>query len=491
MSKVSAGDPQRRLGAVLLHQHLWLLAMLLLTAMLGAVWIYAWQQASNESLRINSMMRDAQQLYRDVYRQAREASIASQTSDGMSVTQYWEHIYDMDARFDRLEQQLRQAGERNALAGMRHAYVMMQTQINVLLSERAHQDSYKLIDTAVERWITGMFADAYSGLSRVLDNQHQVVSHRLRRWNSWALWLFPLPLIASILLVLFTHRRLKRIFSYPMQSLSEGAIEIARGHLDYRVPETGVAETHSLAASINQMATDLSQAREQLLEQERKTSLKRLVPIVAHNIRNPLASIRALAQAAHPEDDLTEREETRRAIIATVDRLERWTASLLNYLNPFTPIPACLNVSSLISGLTDMARPQAQIRGIEIKLHVPYDLTLQADPNLLEQALHGLLINALEASPRDSTVHIRAESSSGTIDIHIDDEGPGIPFVPDTQRAGPRPTTKTHGTGIGIPFALRVCQAHGGKLLFAKSPSNGTRVTTQLPKQDGEMGADE
>ena len=114
-------EPQRRLGSVLLQQHLWLLAMLLLTAFLGGSWIYAWQQASNESLRINTMMRDAQQLYRDIYRQAREAIVASQTEDGLSVTQYWDHIYDMDARFERLEQQLQQSGEKGALAGMRHA----------------------------------------------------------------------------------------------------------------------------------------------------------------------------------------------------------------------------------------------------------------------------------------------------------------------------------------------------------------------------------
>jgi signal transduction histidine kinase len=484
MSQASNPTTERRLGSVLLQQHLWLLTMLLLNAIIGGLWIHAWQQASTESLRINSMMRDAQQLYRDVYRQAREAVVASQTTDGLSVTQYWEHVYDMDARFERLEQQLQQTGEANALAGMRHAYGMMQTQINVLLTERTHEDPYKLIDGAVERWITGVFADAYSRLSRVLDSRHEAVAQRLQRWNRWALWVFPLPLIAGILLVLFAHRRLKRLFSYPMQSISRGAVEISQGHLDHRVEETGVAETCSLARSINQVAADLSQAREQLLERERQASLERLVPMVAHNIRNPLASIRALAQANHPEDDVSEHEEARQAIIATVDRLERWTASLLNYLNPFTPHMTHVDVGSLIKMLAEMAYPQAQSRNIAIQVDALSDLTIQADQDLLEQALHGLLINALEASPTDSTVQIRAESAPHTVDIHIDDQGPGMPFIPDAVAAGPGPTTKTHGTGIGIPFALRVCQAHGGRLLFTKSPSSGTRVTMQLAKAD-------
>ena len=457
--------------------------MLLLTAMLGGSWIYAWQQASHESLRINAMMRDAQQLYRDIYRQAREAIVASQTEDGLSVTQYWDHVYDMDARFERLEQQLQQSGERNALAGMRHAYGMMQTQVNVLLSERKHEDPYKLIDAAVERWINGVFADAYSSLTRVLDKRNATVTGHLEQWNRWAFWIFPLPLLASILLVLFAHRRLKRIFSTPMQSLSDGAVEISQGNLDHRVPETGVAETHSLASSINQMAADLARAREQLLERERQASLERLVPMVAHNIRNPLASIRALAQAAHPDDDPAEREETRQATIATVDRLERWTASLLDYLYPFTPNMTRLDVRALVEGLTEMAHTQAQTHRIQLTVEVPPGLTLSADPDLLEQALHGLLINAIEASPPDAAVRIHAEATTQSIDIHIDDQGPGIPFVPDTATpSGPGPTTKTHGTGIGIPFALRVCQAHGGRLTFDKLPAGGTRVSIHLPK---------
>lgn len=478
-------DPRRRLGAVLLQQHLWLLAMLLLTAVLGGSWIVVWQQASDESLRINAMMRDAQQLYRDIYRQAREAIAASQTADGLSVTQYWDHVYDMDARFERLEQQLRQANGVQALAGMRHAYGMMQTQINVLLSKREHgDDPYRLIDAAVERWINGVFADAYSSLTRVLDRQNDAVAQRLGLWNRWAFWIFPLPLIASIVLVLLMHRRLRRIFSLPMQALSEGAVAISRGRLDHRVPESGVAETQSLARSINHMAVDLARAREQFLERERQVSLERLVPMVAHNIRNPLASIRALAQASHPDDDSEEREETRQSIIATVDRLERWTASLLDYLYPFTPTMTPIDTGTLIDGLAELARPQAEQRQVRIDVQIPAGQMITGDPDLLEQALHGLLINAVEASPTAGHIEISTEASPGALDIHIDDNGPGIPFEPGQAPPGPGPTTKTHGTGIGIPFALRVCQAHGGRLSFERRPAGGTRVSVHLPRND-------
>ena len=483
-----ASAPQPRLGRVLLQQHLWLLGLLLLSASLGGTWMHIWQQASTQSLLINQMQRDAQRLYRDIYRQTQEVIVASQTEDRLLVTQYWDHVYDMDARFERLEQQLGRSVGHDALARMRHAYAMMQTQINVLLSDRDHEDPHKLTDAAVARWINGVFADAYTRLTQVLDHRHEQVADRLRRWNRWAYWVFPSPLIASVLLVLLAHRRLQRIFSQPMQTLSEGATEISHGHLDHRIPELGVAETRALAASINRMAADLAQARDQVLEQERQASLGRLVPMVAHNIRNPLASIRALAQAAHPDDSRDEHAETQQAIITTVDRLERWTASLLDYLNPLTPHRVALDADALLHALADMARPQAELREIEITTQTGSGRIVDADRNLLEQALHGLLVNALEASLAGATVRMQVEQTAATTDIHIDDQGPGIAFVPGQASTGPGPTTKTHGTGIGIPFALRVCQAHGGTLEFSRSPLGGTRATMRLPIGDGRGG---
>lgn len=468
------------LGRVLLRQHMWLLAMLLVTAALGGSWIAVWQTASEEALRINDMMREAQQLYRDVYRQAQEAIIASRTEDQLSVSQYWEHAYDMDARFERVEQRLRESDEAYAIEGMRNAYAMMQTQINVLLYRREHENPNQVIDAAVEKWITGAFSDAYSSLNGVLHRRQQVVAARLQRWNRMAALLLPLPLIAAILLVLFAHRHLKRVFSQPMQSLSASATEISRGHLDHRVAEIGVAETRALAAAINQMAADLGQAREQLLEQERQASLGRLVPMVAHNIRNPLASIRAVAQASQPDDEPAEQEETRQAIIATVDRLERWTASLLDYLHPFTPHPTPLDTQVLTATLAEVGRHQAVACKVTLSVRAAPGLTVLADRSLLEQALHGLLINAIEASPPESTVRIQTERSADRVCIHIDDQGPGIPFIPDQSNTGPGPTTKTHGTGLGIPFALRICQAHGGRLGFSRSPLGGTRATVEL-----------
>ena len=147
-----------------------------------------------------------------------------------------------------------------------------------------------------------------------------------------------------------------------------------------------------------------------------------------------------------------------------------------------------LDADALLHALADMARPQAELREIEITTQTGSGRIVDADRNLLEQALHGLLVNALEASLAGATVRMQVEQTAATTDIHIDDQGPGIAFVPGQASTGPGPTTKTPGTGLGIPFALRVCQAHGGTLEFSRSPLGGTRATMRLPIGDGRGG---
>ncbi len=105
------------------------------------------------------------------------------------------------------------------------------------------------------------------------------------------------------------------------------------------------------------------------------------------------------------------------------------------------------------------------------------------DPDLMEQALHGLLVNAVEASPEGGvvTMTMGAGSSDGATVLHIEDQGPGMSFDPRPTNLTPGPSTKPWGTGLGIPFAFKVIHAHGGDLAFAPADGGGTRVTVTLP----------
>ena len=93
------------------------------------------------------------------------------------------------------------------------------------------------------------------------------------------------------------------------------------------------------------------------------------------------------------------------------------------------------------------------------------------DPNLVEQALYGLLLNAVEASPQGGCIRIDLQVGAQGAALTIADEGPGLAFEPRPHGMVPGPTTKRSGTGLGIPFAFKVCEAHGWTLSFERGAS--------------------
>ena len=107
---------------------------------------------------------------------------------------------------------------------------------------------------------------------------------------------------------------------------------------------------------------------------------------------------------------------------------------------------------------------------------------LQADPDLLEQAIHALLGNAVEASPaRRESIRLGLARREDTVEFRIDDEGPGISFEPNPRELSPGPSTKRGGFGLGIPVAWKICQAHGATIDIRRRDRGGTRVAVSLP----------
>ena len=259
--------------------------------------------------------------------------------------------------------------------------------------------------------------------------------------------------------------------------------EISAGNLTHKVPETGAKELATLSQEINKMAEDLSLSRDALVRTEKQAALGLLVPMLAHNIRNPLASIRATAQIADsPEHDKDTRESLQ-GIMTTVDRLERWTGALLAYLNPIKPQ---LNPAKLINIVQGGTGPLALKLG-EKKIKLITDISkaqgdILTDEHLLEQVLYNLLLNAIEASPKQSSIYLTATLSRQSLEINIRDEGSGMPFVPDPHALSPGPTTKRFGTGLGIPFAFKVCEVLNGQVEFMAAEPQGTLIKITLPQ---------
>jgi signal transduction histidine kinase len=230
------------------------------------------------------------------------------------------------------------------------------------------------------------------------------------------------------------------------------------------------------------MASDLNASRDALVESERQAALGSLVPVVAHNIRNPLASIRAGAQLIDAGDDRDELHQTRDEIIESVDRLERWVSALLSYLHPLQPHLADTSLAVVVDGALAPLKPKLDDKSIRIERrgwqHSP---SCSVDSDLLEQAIYGLLNNAVDASPAESSIALAVRADRDTAVLTIDDHGPGIAFDPNPHDLTPGPSTKRFGTGLGIPFAFKICQAHGGQIEINPRASGGTRALLRLP----------
>ena len=472
----------KSLSRLLISHELAFTLLIVVTAVVGGIWVFFWHQNSQASLEINRLSYDAQQLRADLYRQIREVYVASRAQDPSALDKYWTHIYDIDRRFNALQQEVSGGEEASAIRGMRNAYEMLQAQLNQVLSRSVSESRREgIIQPAYEFWLQGEFESEFARLNQLLADRRRSLDQRLTRWNRIAPWLLPVPILLAVWLLGRSHRQLRREFAEPMAELTGGAEQISDGRLEHRVEERGAEEVALLARTINQMAADLAASRDELVEKERQAALGALVPVVAHNIRNPLASIRASAQIRDP-DQQDEVEETRRGIIDTVDRLERWVSALLSYLHPQTPRRSEVELEDIVRGALSPLQARARDKDVEIRHHsAPPGRTLRIDSALIEQAIHGLVLNALEAAPDGSTIDVRRQEQGAGAVVLIEDEGPGMPFDPSPGDFSPGPTTKPSGTGLGIPFAHKVIHAHGGTLEFEPRKRGGTRVRVTIP----------
>jgi signal transduction histidine kinase len=476
----------RSLKSLLLAYQTSFLLLVIITGAIGGLWAYFWQQTSHESVRINALLFEAQQVRGDLYRQLKESTRASIVGDPAALDQYWRHLYHIDQNFYALQHNATTEAERRAIDSMQRSYTLMQAEMNKLLASPMNDTARaRVLDPSYEQWMLGEFEHAFARFSQLITKQRHALEQILAYWTRLAPILIPAPILLAIALLAFSHRTFTRGFVKPMEQVVAGSQRISQGRLEHRIPVQGVAEVAQLAHSINNMARDLETSRDALIEKEKQAALGALVPVVAHNIRNPLSCIRATAQVMDDIGDADDLREARQEIIDTVDRLERWITSLLSYLHPLKPHKSRSALTPVIEGALAPLKPKLEAKHLRIaRVNWQQDKELYVDVDLLEQALYGLINNAVDASPRGAEITLTIESSQHEVVLMIDDQGPGMPMNPDPKGLAPVPSTKRLGTGLGIPFAFKVSHAHGGKIAFSQPPSGGTRVRVSLPAQE-------
>ena len=245
------------------------------------------------------------------------------------------------------------------------------------------------------------------------------------------------------------------------------------------------AELRVSAETVERQVRELEDTRAQVIQNEKLAALGRLAAGVAHEVRNPLGVIRSSATMLEEGfDDEAERVEVTSFIRDEVDRLNRFVTVLLDFSRPTTPERRLVELTRLVRDLQTRAEPLCSELGVTLRLDESAEDDAELDPDLVGQALLTLVLNAAQSSP-GGQVEVRVDSDEHRARFEIADDGPGVPDDIRDSLFEPFVTKKTDGTGLGLPMARRIAEAHGGTVELAESGGlgdNGCCFVLTIPR---------
>ncbi len=356
--------------------------------------------------------------------------------------------------------------------------------------EQVEDEAFKIGEQLFEE-VNGMIALT----SRTL-NERTEAAYREINSSKRLLTFFILagPVIAIGLAILFY-----RSFTRPIFSLLSATKKLQSGDLDYRV-ETLKDEFGTVATSFNEMAESLKDQMQKMQRTEQMVVIGEMAAGLAHEIKNPLAGIKASIETL--KSDLTLEEEDRDILSRVIDEIKRIEAlmrTLLSYARPPKPQFDLLEIGKVLDRAITNAgysiRGQSLHSGNanNIEFVKDYDGNLPpilADPAQLQQVFLNLLLNAVEIMPEGGTVRVKTFHEIGidSVQVEISDSGPGFDDGVIDKIFTPFYTTKPRGTGLGLAICKRLVEQHGGTMIAGNDPEGGARFTVTLPvEQESEV----
>lgn len=282
--------------------------------------------------------------------------------------------------------------------------------------------------------------------------------------------------------------------NYPGSENAENRYKIEqRGEHFFISMTVDVIVVSILLAVVNRQHRRLVEAHERLARNERIATLGKVAAQVAHEVRNPLAGLllyslhlkgKVAAELADSEVQLIDK------IIDTVNHLNSTTEQILNFDRPVKLAPRWVDLNRLIGDVIQLLKSQISANRIDTRLDVcSSNLMGMLDEASITAALLNLVLNAVQAMPDGGRLTITTGSDRGILWLVISDTGPGITQERLEHIFEPFITTKSRGLGLGMSYALKMIEEHGGKISVESQLGEGTQVRIELP-QGEERGSE-
>ena len=278
----------------------------------------------------------------------------------------------------------------------------------------------------------------------------------------------------------------------PLRRLREGATRIAGGDYGSRIEERGPREVAELAKEFNAMGRAVEERERDLVRSERLAAVGQMAAMITHEIRNPLSSIGLNTELLEEEfsgtaNSPSEATQLCRAITTEVDRLTGITEEYLHFAR--LPKVKLLreHVNPILVNLADFEREALAARGVELHLDLASDAPLvMADDAQLRQALLNLIRNAADALEEIGggrvALRTRHRRDARSLEILVEDDGPGIAQELTACLFEPFFSTKEGGTGLGLAMTHQIVREHGGEIGVKSRPGHGAAFTVTLPE---------
>jgi signal transduction histidine kinase len=291
-------------------------------------------------------------------------------------------------------------------------------------------------------------------------------------------------LVATMCIALVAVTMVLRL-SFKMQrgflAISEGLDQL-RLNPSYRFEDKN-PDLRPIIQALNNMAESRERLESDLRREDRLRAMGRLVAGVAHEIRNPLNSIRLTVRVlARRLAGQAEAREPIRLIIDEIDRLNRILGSLSAFRLDEAPKLRQQPLRPLLEQTLALVAAQAGERQIEVHLDMPQDHSASVDADLLKQAVINLLLNAIDASPRGAQVLLEARATGGRVSLSVEDQGPGLTPLQMEHIFEAFYTTKPGGTGLGLAVTRTLLEKMNASI-EAGNGSRGARFVIKIPRE--------